>query len=223
MWSYNCEFFPFLSCSCFIGETAVFFGAFLGPIIAILLFNVAIFFIVIFVLIRHTMGKISHKGNKVDKKTAFHLLIGISGVMSLLGLTWLFGAFTIADASFAFQLLFTIFNTLQGFFIFFFFCVLNKDAREAWVELLSCCWYKAGKFQLSHPKSTSGTAPTKKATEGYIHITRLSTETFSLSKLPQSEHDMPEVTKDANEYEKTDLESGTSTFKQECPEPGVTV
>ena len=209
--------FSFFSCSCFIGETAVFFGAFLGPIIAILLFNFVIFFIVIFVLIRHTIGRINRKGDKLDKGTAFRLLISISGVMFLFGLTWLFGAFTIADASFAFQLLFTIFNSLQGFFIFVFFCVLSKDAREAWIGLLSCGRYKTGEFRPSQPKYTSGTTPTKKSTGN----TGLSTQAFSSSKALQSEYEMPEVKKDASEFEKTDLESGTSTFKRENPEPGV--
>ena len=145
----------------------MFFGAFLGPIIAILLFNVAIFFIVIFVLIRHTMGKISHQGDKLDRKTAFRLLSGIFGITSFLGLTWLFGAFTIADASFAFQLLFTIFNTLQGFFIFVFFCVLNNDTQEAWVGFLSSFWCKAGQFRPFQPKYLTGTTPTNKDASKY--------------------------------------------------------
>ena len=62
--------------------------------------------------------------------------------MFLFGLTWFFGALTVtgfgdARASTAFQVLFVIFNAFQGFFIFLFLCVLSKDARESWLNLVS--------------------------------------------------------------------------------------
>ena len=113
------------------------FGAFLGPILAILLFNSVIFVLVIRVLIQHSLKK--QHGKKVDKKNTENvkrLLISIFGIMFLFGLTWVFGALTISDASTAFQFLFAIFNSLQGFFIFVFFCVLGKEARELWLQFL---------------------------------------------------------------------------------------
>ena len=113
------------------------FGAFLGPILAILLFNSVIFALVIRVLILHSLKK--QHGKKMDKKNAENvkrLLISIFGIMFLFGLTWVFGALTISDASTAFQFLFAIFNSLQGFFIFVFFCVLGKEARELWLQFL---------------------------------------------------------------------------------------
>lgn len=114
------------------------FGAFLGPIIAVLLFNCTIFVLVIRVLIKHSQKKFGNKHRK-DKKTVENvkrLLISVFGIMFLFGLTWLFGALTISDASLAFQFLFAIFNSLQGFFIFLFFCVLGKEARELWLQFL---------------------------------------------------------------------------------------
>ena len=65
-------------------------------------------------------------------------MIGIIGVMTLFGLMWVFGALTIREASITFQFLFAIFNSLQGFFIFLFFCVLGKDTRELWLQVLCC-------------------------------------------------------------------------------------
>lgn len=114
------------------------FGAFLVPILATLVFNCTIFVLVIRVLIKHSQKKFGNK-NKKDKKTVENvkrLLISIFGIMFLFGLTWLFGALTISDASLAFQFLFAIFNSLQGFFIFVFFCVLGKEARELWLQFL---------------------------------------------------------------------------------------
>ena len=111
------------------------FGAFLGPIFAVLLFNCVIFVMVIKVLIKHSRKKFGNKKGKTIETTK-RLLISTFGIMVLFGLTWAFGALTISDASLAFQFLFAIFNSLQGFFIFLFFCVLGKEARELWLQFL---------------------------------------------------------------------------------------
>ena len=62
--------------------------------------------------------------------------------MFLFGLQWVFGAFTIAEASTVFQWFFVIFSTLQGFFLFVFFCILGQDAREEWLNLFLVCLRK---------------------------------------------------------------------------------
>ena len=56
--------------------------------------------------------------------------------MVLFGLTWLFAAFTILEATIAFQFIFAILNSLQGFFIFLFYCVIAKDTRMMWSSVL---------------------------------------------------------------------------------------
>ena len=145
------------SCSCFISDPAVFFGAFLGPIFAILMVNVVIFVLVIGVLVKHTLDKLDRTKEQMNIKTTIRLFISIAGVMFLFGLTWLFGALTVTGlkdttASTAFQVLFVICNALQGFFIFFFLCVFNKDARDLWLELLSCGHYKSKSLRSSQAK-----------------------------------------------------------------------
>ena len=137
--------------SCFLSNTATFFSAFLAPILIIILFNLVIFVIVISVLIKHTRKKLANKG-QADRETVIRTLISIIGVTALYGLSWLFGAFTIQGASEAFQILFTIFTSLQGFFIFLFFCVFGREARELWLKVL-CCGKKI-------PGTTQSTQPT---------------------------------------------------------------
>ena len=157
------------SFSCFIDDPAVFFGAFLGPIFAILIVNVVIFVLVIGVIIRHTRNKLDRTKEQMNMKTAIRLVISIAGIMFLFGLTWLFGALTVTGfgsvtASFAFQVLFVICNAFQGFFIFLFFCVFNKDARDLWIELLSCGRYKSKPLHSSQAKyaSSGGNATLEK-------------------------------------------------------------
>ena len=113
---------------------------------------------VIRVLIKHTQNTLDRTKEQLDKKTVIRLLISIAGVMFLFGLTWLFGALTVtgfgsATASTAFQVLFVILNAFQGFFIFLFFCVLSKDARDAWLNLVSCGRHLSKSSKSSHPSN----------------------------------------------------------------------
>ena len=145
--------------SCFIGEPGVLFGAFLVPILAILLFNSIVFVLVIRVLMIHSKKKFGTR-DKGTVETVKRLLISSFGIMFLFGLSWVFGAFTISAASEVFQYLFTIFTSLQGFFIFFFFCVLGKEARELWLQLLcrgrKIPWITISLSRDKTPVSTSG-------------------------------------------------------------------
>ena len=125
------------SSSCFLSNTAMFFSAFLASIFVIILFNLVIFVIVVSILIKHARRKLASK-DQANWETVIRTLISITGLTALYGLTWLFGAFTIQDASVVFQILFTIFSFFQGFFIFLFFCAFGKEARELWLQVLCC-------------------------------------------------------------------------------------
>ena len=102
------------------------------------------------------------------------LMISISGVIILFGLTWLFAipAFSVPGLQEAFLILFVVFNSFQGFFIFLFFCVFNKEALESWAELLSCGKYQSKLLHPSQMKFGSSAAAkkskqTKMASNGF--------------------------------------------------------
>ena len=124
--------------SCFISDIRVFFGVFLGPILALVLFNMVVFVLVLRVLINHCWRKVADQEKAKIAQGTFKTFISVISISFMFGLQWVFGAFTIAEASLAFQWLFVIFSTLQGFFLFLFFCVFTQDAREEWLNLLSC-------------------------------------------------------------------------------------
>ena len=98
----------------------------------------------------------------MNNLTTIKLVLNITGICCLLGLTWVFGALTITKADQAFQIIFTVTNSLQGFYIFIFFCILNGDVRSTWLKTLPCkrltikmmCTTK----EPSEPQSTSGSA-----------------------------------------------------------------
>lgn len=60
-------------------------------------------------------------------------------IFMLLGLTWLFGLLSlIPGSSLVFQYLFGIFNSLQGFFIFVFFCLVPVEVRKVLKGIICC-------------------------------------------------------------------------------------
>jgi len=131
-------FIMFYHFSCFFDHIGVWFGVFLGPIFAIILFNIVVFVLVVLVLLKHSRRKIIHSSEKKKYTGTVKTLISIVSIMLMFGLSWLFGAFTISGASIVFSWLFVIFNSLQGFFLFLFFCVIGKDARDEWKSLFTC-------------------------------------------------------------------------------------
>ena len=125
-------------CSCFISDIQVLFGAFLGPILALVLFNMVVFILVLRVLIRHICRKVVDLEKKKKAQGTLKSFISIISISFMFGLQWVFGAFTIEEASVVFQWLFVVFSTLQGFFLFLFFSVFTEEAREEWLNLFSC-------------------------------------------------------------------------------------
>lgn len=92
-------------------------------------------------------SKMIHKAKTWQPSFSFfHLIIGVLfcrswvlGAFALLclsGLTWSFGLFFINESSIVMAYLFTIFNTLQGMFIFIFHCLLQKKVRFCFLGLL---------------------------------------------------------------------------------------
>ena len=136
--------------SCFLSHVGAFWGAFLGPIFIIMLFNAFIFIRVIIVMVRHTKDTAARLNKPVSNKTIIRLMISIGGVMFLFGLTWLFAVltFSVTGLRETFQILFVVFNSFQGLFIFLFVCVLNKEVLESWREVLTCGRYQS---KLLHP------------------------------------------------------------------------
>lgn len=118
------------------------------PILVIIVFNLIIFILVIYKLnCTGAMVTVDTKSNQ--KKRCWTAL----AIMSLLGLTWLFGALAISDARLAFEYLFCIFNSLQGFFIFFFHCVRIKEVRNQWTFFVSGLGFSHKESETSHQRS----------------------------------------------------------------------
>nr|KAG5695718.1 hypothetical protein BaRGS_004463 [Batillaria attramentaria] len=122
---------PLDSGICWLTGTA-FYAAFVGPVCLILLLNLVSFVLVLRVILGLT--------DKQETSQAAQKLRRAIGVVVLLGLTWVFGLLSIEDTSqIVFNYLFAVFNSLQGLFIFLFYCVFNKNTRAIWQRCFRTC------------------------------------------------------------------------------------
>ena len=107
------------------------YGLFLAPILAVIVFN-------IIVLVLVTRVLINHKKKIKDTGGTLKTLISVVSIMVMFGLSWSFAIFSVNNAAPVFQWLFLVFNTLQGFCFFLVHCIISKDGREEWENLLGC-------------------------------------------------------------------------------------
>ncbi|XP_055869369.1 uncharacterized protein LOC106073017 isoform X2 [Biomphalaria glabrata] len=120
---------------CWLSLPAFYYG-FIIPVGLIIFTNIILFIIVVISLCRRRdMSKYSSvKQNQ--------MLVNIRAsfiCFCVLGLTWIFGFLTINDARIAFQYLFCIFNSLQGFIIFMMMTIRDRNVRAYWKSKLSFC------------------------------------------------------------------------------------
>ncbi|KAH3725557.1 hypothetical protein DPMN_051402, partial [Dreissena polymorpha] len=99
--------------------------AFVGPALCIILINTIIVITVI-----HKMFKSSAMRTKSDKEKARLGVRSLCVLLPILGITWVFGVFSVNEQTVAFQYIFAVCNALQGVLIFVFHCVFNKQLRQ---------------------------------------------------------------------------------------------
>ena len=126
-------FFLFLYFSCWLSRIP-FYAAFLGPVALLIIVNSVVF---VFVM-RQIINRSSNKLTKTEVSSTKVRLRGTISVIVLLGLTWIFAIFAVGDFGIIFHYLFAILNSLQGLFIFIFYCFLKNDVRNLWRRKFSC-------------------------------------------------------------------------------------
>ena len=133
----------FIFCSCFLSQIGALFGAFLVPIFVVIIINAVIFIWVIVVVRRHTQKKTTQMKQIIPTKQILRIACSISGVLFLFGLTWGFFilTFSVSGLRETFQIPFTVFNSLQGFFVFAF--ILFTEGFGHWKAILSCEKYRS--------------------------------------------------------------------------------
>ncbi|KAM7419147.1 hypothetical protein PAMA_016324 [Pampus argenteus] len=100
-------------------------------------------------------------------------VIGAIALLCLLGLTWAFGLMYINESTVIMAYLFTIFNSLQGMFIFIFHCILQKKVRKEYGKCLRthCCSGKSVETSISSSsKTTTSRTPGRYSTGSQVSL-----------------------------------------------------
>lgn len=114
-------------------------GAFIGPLCLAMAVNVVAFVLIMNALLQASRARNQGPGLKQDDNQRWRELRATMSIFAVLGLGWIFGALINTGpsaSSLPFQYIFTAFTTLQGFAIFIFHCVLNKQVRKALTDLV---------------------------------------------------------------------------------------
>ena len=108
-----------------------YFGVLL-PVALSLVVNICVLVVVLKTLIRSFKNKA--KMTQSEKPLIFTQAKITLACSCLLGITWIFGLFAVGELTETFQWLFTIFNSLQGLFIFIFYTLTNQDVKKEWLK-----------------------------------------------------------------------------------------
>ncbi|XP_054604208.2 adhesion G-protein coupled receptor G6 isoform X7 [Nothobranchius furzeri] len=134
---------------CWIRDASVFYSTCVGYFCLVFLLNVAMFFVVMMQI----CGRNGKRSNRTLREEVLRNLRSVVSLTFLLGMTWGFALFAWGPVYLAFTYLFTIFNSLQGLFIFIFHCALKENVQKQWRRSLCC-----GPYRLSDNSDWSKTA-----------------------------------------------------------------
>ncbi|XP_061211356.1 adhesion G-protein coupled receptor D1 isoform X3 [Neopsephotus bourkii] len=102
--------------------------AFVAPALFVILVNIGIL-----IAVTRVISRISADNYKVHgDANAFKLTAkAVAVLLPILGSSWIFGVLAVNAHALVFQYIFAVFNSLQGFFMFLFHCLLNSEVRAA--------------------------------------------------------------------------------------------
>ncbi|XP_019734657.1 adhesion G protein-coupled receptor L2b.1 isoform X9 [Hippocampus comes] len=113
--------------ACWLRADNHFIWSFIGPVTFVIVVNVIFLVVTMSKMVKHST---SMKPDSSRLGGIRSWVLGAFALLCLLGLTWSFGLFFLNESSVVMAYLFTIFNTLQGMFIFIFHCLLQKKVRK---------------------------------------------------------------------------------------------
>ncbi|XP_053348312.1 adhesion G protein-coupled receptor L2-like isoform X4 [Clarias gariepinus] len=125
--------------ACWLRVDNHFIWSFIGPVAFIIMLNLAFLVVTMYKMVKHST---SVKPDSTRLESIRSWVLGAFALLCLLCLTWSFGLFFLNDSFVVMAYLFTVFNTLQGMFIFIFHCLLQKKVRKEYGKCFrqsQCC------------------------------------------------------------------------------------
>ncbi|XP_030889203.1 adhesion G protein-coupled receptor E2-like [Leptonychotes weddellii] len=120
--------------NCWLNPGKGFIWSFLGPVCTIFSVNLAFVLMTLWIL----KSKLSSLSSDVSTLQNTRMLtFKATAQLFILGCTWCLGILQVGPAAHVMAYLFTIINSLQGFFIFLVYCLLSQQVREQYGK-----WFK---------------------------------------------------------------------------------
>ncbi|XP_055015445.1 adhesion G-protein coupled receptor G2-like [Boleophthalmus pectinirostris] len=163
---------------CWVNSDEVYYVTVVCFILLILLANLSVFIVVLIQIKRMRLNKPS-----ANSSNPMNDLRAVASLTVLLGLTWSMGFFSFGPGRVVMMYLFSILNTLHGFFVFLFHCLMKDNVRKQW-RIHLCC----GRFRLSNysdwTQSVTGVHQVKK--RHLVNLDSDSSPTTSTRKISNS-------------------------------------
>nr|XP_055027892.1 adhesion G protein-coupled receptor L3-like isoform X19 [Misgurnus anguillicaudatus] len=161
---------------CWLRLDTYFIWSFIGPATLIIMLNVIFLGIALYKMFHHTAILKPDSGCLDNIKS---WVIGAIALLCLLGLTWAFGLMYVNESTVIMAYLFTIFNSLQGMFIFIFHCVLQKKVRKEYGKCLRTHCYsgKSLDSSMGSGKSSASRGPGRYSSASQSRIRRMWNDT----------------------------------------------
>ncbi|XP_051979004.1 adhesion G protein-coupled receptor L3-like isoform X19 [Xyrauchen texanus] len=161
---------------CWLRLDTYFIWSFIGPATLIIMLNVIFLGIALYKMFHHT-AILKPESSCLDNIKSW--VIGAIALLCLLGLTWAFGLMYVNESTLIMAYLFTIFNSLQGMFIFIFHCVLQKKVRKEYGKCLRTHCYigKSVDSSMGSGKSSVSRGPGRYSSASQSRIRRMWNDT----------------------------------------------
>ncbi|XP_026533719.1 adhesion G protein-coupled receptor E3-like [Notechis scutatus] len=112
-----------------------FIWSFTGPVCVIIVVNLVLFCLIL----KNLHEKLASLNSEISAvRSTRSLMFKAIAHVFILGVTWCFGLFQYGHLEDVMAYMFTIFNSVQGIFIFLVHCLLNQKVREAYWHLICC-------------------------------------------------------------------------------------
>ncbi|XP_073706015.1 adhesion G protein-coupled receptor L2-like isoform X4 [Garra rufa] len=156
--------------ACWLRVDNHFIWSFIGPVTFVIMLNLIFLVVTMYKMLKHST---SMKPDSSRLESIRSWVFGAFALLCLVCLTWSFGLFFLNDSSVIMAYLFTIFNTLQGMFIFIFHCLLQKKVRKEFGKCFrqsQCCTGlpSEGPHSVNKSSASRSTARYSSATQSRI-------------------------------------------------------
>uniref|UniRef100_A0A673L2K5 Adhesion G protein-coupled receptor G4a n=1 Tax=Sinocyclocheilus rhinocerous TaxID=307959 RepID=A0A673L2K5_9TELE len=131
---------------CWLKNDVTFYVTVVSFVTLVMVCNISVFVVVLVQIRKMRVNKPSS-----SRKGFLHDLRVVASLTFLLGLTWILTFVAWGPAKTPLLYLFSLLNSLQGFFIFLFYCLMKDNVRKQWRIHLCCGRFRQTEYSgLSH-------------------------------------------------------------------------